>query len=296
MERLVREAVSRGAPAAVVASSGNAAVAAASAACRHSLPLLAVVPSTLPNTSLRSLHVRGAAVVQYGADPGDAYLLARHLASRFDLYELASTFYASGTEYACRDIGHEIIEQLGEVPEAISAAISVGPVLVGCGNGIYERTRRRPALLGGQAAGCAPIAAAFERGDNEVAPWTAPITTTARSIADPLRAYPEEGSFCLRELRASGGFALAWSDEELLDARTRLVRVDGVDIETASAAALLAAEAWSGDKPVVAILTGADRSTSTSGAPAVDINEFADKAGLAELPEVVNAWTSHSPL
>lgn len=297
MARLADEAVDQEAPGAIVASSGNAAVAAAAACLQRGLPLLVVVPATIDDAKLRPLRLRGTAVIRHGQDPSDSYALARFLADRYHLRELASTFHSSGTEYACRQIGHEIAGQLPVPPVAVAAAISVGPVLIGTGNGIVEAGGRPPALLGAQAAGCAPIAAAFAEEAEEVTPWAAPVETAAGSIADRVSGYPEEATYALRAIRSSGGTIRAWSDEDLQGFRELLATTDGVDVELASAAALGAALDWRGSGPVVAVMTGAGwRDTLMSDRPLADpgTERFQMLTGIDDLHEEVDRWKNSS--
>jgi threonine synthase len=297
MAHLAGEAVDQGFPGAIVASSGNAAVAASAACLQRGLPLLVVVPATLDDAKLRPLRLRGTALLRHGQDPSEAYALARFLAERFGLKELASTFHSSGTEYACREIGREILAQLGQAPRAVAAAISVGPVLIGTGNGVVEAGGALPALLAGQAAGCAPIAAAFASAAERVAPWTAPVETSAGSIADRLSGYAHEATFALEAIRSSGGSVNAWADDDLHRYRELLATTDGIDVELASAAALGAALDWRGSGPVVAVLTGAgwrDTLTGDRPLPNTDTEAFQLAAGIENLHEEVEQWTNSS--
>lgn len=294
MALLAEEAVAAGARGAVVASSGNAAVAASAACLQRGLPLLVVVPTTIDPAKLRPLALRGTPVLRFGTDPSEAYGLARHLADRFGLQELASTFHSSGTELACRDIGHEVVAQLGVPPAAIAAAVSVGPVLVGAGNGVREAAGRTPALLAAQAAGCAPIVAAHDRGDDAVRPWTDPVTTAAGSIADRLTGYADEATHLLERIRETGGTATAYTDRELQELRSRLARHDGIDVELSSAAAIGAALAWTGAGPLVAVTTGAGWRDTLLGDATDDLpglEGFAASTGIDELTEEVARWT-----
>jgi threonine synthase len=295
MEALVRDAVAGDAPGAVVASSGNAAVAAAHACRREDLPLLALVPSATPTIKLAPLRLRGVPVVAIDGDPSTAYAAAGALAQEFGLTELPSTFKASGTELACRSIGHEVVAQLEGTPVAVSAAISVGPVLVGTANGIQEAASAPPAMLGAQASGCAPIARAFTAGDDKVLPWEEPIATSAGSIADRLTGYAHEGTFTAAATRASGGWVRAWSDADLHRARRELAELDGLDVELASAAAVLAAQAWDGDGPVVGVLTGNGIRDTLEGVDVptdpAPLDDFTARAGIDDVLEVLAPWT-----
>lgn len=259
MGTLVAEAVEDGASGAVVASSGNAAVAAASHCARAGLPLLVVVPERVPAPILDMVGLRGAAVLRVGEGPAAVHHLAKLISERFQLPNLASTFGASGCEFACRSIGYEIADQMEQRPIAtLAASVSVGPVLLGAARGIIESGRTTPRLVAGQAAGCAPIAKAFATGSQEVRPWEDPVTTRATSIADRLTGYAPEATYFLNQVRASGGIVDAASDDELQEIRSMLASHDGLDVELSSCAAVAALRRSGMAGPdAVCILTGA---------------------------------------
>jgi threonine synthase len=280
MDVLVREAVADGAPGAVVASSGNAAVAAASHCARAGLPLLVLVPEQVPAPILAMVQLRGATVLRAGEGPAAVHHLAKLVSEKYRLPNLASTFGASGCEWSCRAIGHEISAQLPhrEVT-ALAASVSVGPVLLGAAHGMSEAGRPFPRMIAGQAAGCAPIAAAFADGRDEVLPWEGPVQTRATSIADRLTGYAPEGTFFLNRVRASHGTVSAADDTELRDVRSMLARYDGLDVELSSCAALAALRrSGLGGEKAVCILTGAGvKETLTAADPVAEspgIEEF----------------------
>jgi threonine synthase len=220
MHVLVEEAVRRGARGAVVASSGNAAIAASASCAATGLPLLILVPTTTAAERTLPSELRGAAVIRTGDDPSEVFSLAAELAAKFDLADLASTFASPGCEWACRQIGWELSEQVAEEINTVICPISVGPVLVGTGHGLVEAGRRLPALVGVQASACAPIVAAFEGGLERVEPWVGPVTTRAVAIADRLRGYAGDGTYTLAEIRRSGGLALSVDDHEIEEMRS----------------------------------------------------------------------------
>jgi threonine synthase len=280
MEVLVREAVADGATGAVVASSGNAAVAAASHCARAGLPLLVLVPEQVPTPILAMVQLRGATVLRAGEGPAAVHHLAKLVSEKYRLPNLASTFGASGCEWACRAIGHEISAQLPRREViALAASVSVGPVLLGAAHGMSEAGRPFPRMIAGQAAGCAPIAAAFADGKDEVLPWEGPVQTRATSIADRLTGYAPEGTFFLDRVRASRGTVSAADDAELRDVRSMLARYDGLDVELSSCAALAALRrSGLGGEKAVSVLTGAGvKETLTAADPITEspgIEEF----------------------
>ncbi|WP_157943893.1 pyridoxal-phosphate dependent enzyme [Blastococcus atacamensis] len=304
MRVLVREAIEVGARGAVVASSGNAAVAAAAACAREGLPLLVLVPDAVSPAAVAMVRLRGGAVVRAGEGPAAVHGLASRLATAFGLPNLASTFGAAGCEWACRGIGHEVHAQLGSQRVVrLAASISVGPVLLGAGTGLAEAGRPPIELVAGQAAGCAPIARAFDEGADEVLPWTGPAPTAALAIADRLTGYADEASYALGRIRASGGVVGAATDEEMLLMREAFARYDGLDVELASCAApAVLARLGLADPETVCVLTGAGtketlsrptEDASTDGEPSV--GSFAERAGTGPaLVEEVTAWVHSS--
>jgi len=89
-----------------------------------------------------------------------------------------------------------------------------------------------PRLVGVQAAGCAPIVRAFDAGADTAAPWE-----NAHTIAAGIRVPAALGDFLiLRALRASGGFALAVTDEKIDAARTHVAARDGLLLSPEGAA------------------------------------------------------------
>jgi threonine synthase len=304
MRVLVAEAVDAGATGAVVASSGNAAVAAAWACARHDLPLLVLVPDAVSPAAVAMVRLRGAVVVQAGEGPAAVHGLAARLSTGFGLPNLASTFGAAGCEWACRGIGAELAQQLGERSiSRLAASISVGPVLVGAARGLAEAGRPDVALVAGQAAGCAPIARGFEEDAPNVSPWTGPATTAALAIADRLTGYADEGTYALWRIRDSQGLAGAATDAEMAELRDAFARYDGIDVELASCAApaVLARERLAGPG-TVCILTGAgtkETLTRLAGTPADElpaaVGTFARRAGIGPaLIEEVTAWVHGS--
>lgn len=300
MRVLVQDAASTGIHGAVVASSGNAAVAASSACARAGLPLLVLVPNSVSPTAVRMVAQRGATVVRAGEGPAAVHGLAARLAQEYGLANLASTFGAAGCEWACRAIGHEIAEQVAGPVARVFASISVGPVLIGAGNGLVEAARPLPALVGAQAVECGPIAAAYAEGAESVSPWTGTATTAALAIADRLTGYADEATFALKEIRKSGGSVGAVTDDEMLAVRRDLARYDGLDVELASCAAPALLRAEGGDREgVVCILTGAGYketlAASAVSVPNGTVEEFVARAEVdARLLEEVESWVRSS--
>jgi len=297
MRVLVGEAAGSGLRGAVVASSGNAAVAASAACAEAGLPLLVLIPAQTPPERVAPAALRGATVVRVPREISSVHALAGRLAGAFGLANLSSTFAAPGCEWACRQIGRELAEQLDRPVDVLVAPVSAGPVLVGAGRGLAEATGVLPVLVAAQASGCAPIAEAFDAGRAEVRPWTRPIATRAAAIADPLVAYPQDGTFTLAQVKAGGGFAAAVTDEELTAMRRELAVRDGADAELSSCAApavwRLAGRTGLG-ATVVCLLTGNGLKDTLTGPqePGPSVAGYAEATGAGtRLAEEVQRWT-----
>jgi threonine synthase len=91
-----------------------------------------------------------------------------------------------------------------------------------------------------QAAGCAPIARAFEEGAENVTAWSDPPDTIATAIADPLRGYEDDGTLTLRVVRETEGVALTVTDDAIRKAIRRLAELEGVFAEPSGAVPLAA--------------------------------------------------------
>ncbi len=234
-ELLVREP---DCPGVVVPSSGNAAVSAAALCARHGLPMVAIVPVSVPVERLAPVLSRGGFVVRAGEGPSQSYALADRLSEMLGFFRLYSTFASPWAEWGCRAIGRELAGQLGADITKVVAPVSAGPVLVGLANGLREAGLPVPPLVAVQAAGCAPIARAFAAGQDRVEPWMGDVSTRAAAIADRLTGYPQDGTRVLDAVRASKGRVEAVSDDELAAARTALLRCDGLDAEFSACAGI----------------------------------------------------------
>ena len=122
--------------------------------------------------------------------------------------------------------------------------------------GLIERTPVR--FVGGQAAGCAPVAAAFAAGSDVIEPVRTP-DTIVRSLAI---GNPADGRYSVELARATGGSIEAIPDAATAAAIRQVATLEGIYPETAGGVTLAAAEAARrsgvirpGDE-VVALLTG----------------------------------------
>ncbi len=112
-------------------------------------------------------------------------------------------------------------------------------------------------MNGAQAAGCSPVAQAFEAGQDVCRPVKPDTIAKSLAIGDPA-----DGPYALDLARRSGGSIDAVTDEEILDGIRLLAETAGIFTETAGGVttAVLAKLAERGDigpdERVVLVITG----------------------------------------
>ena len=269
-DRLVSVAVTRavedGDAGIVCASTGNAGASAAAYAARAGLPCIVCVPASAPAPKLRQIQAYGAHFVAVHGNYSDAWSVADELQRRGGWANVTTTYQNPFGVSGLRTVAYELLDAMASVPDAVFVPTGSGPLVRGVHWGYEEAVRfgqadRVPALVAVQASGCAPIVRAFESGDDRVEVWDSPDTKAA-GIADPLDGYAEDGTYTLSVLRASDGWAVGVSDDEIRSAVEDLATTCGVFAEMSGAAGLagLRASLASGrlkpDATVVVLVTG----------------------------------------
>ena len=142
-------------------------------------------------------------------------------------------------------MGYEVAEQMDwEIPDAIVCPTGGGEGLIGMWKAFQEMERlgwiggKRPKMIAVQAAGCAPIVRAFEESQPR-----SRFFENAHTVAAGLRVPKTLGDFLVLEgVRASGGTAIAVTDDEMLDAGIHLAAEEGIYAAPEGAACVAAAE------------------------------------------------------
>jgi threonine synthase len=142
-------------------------------------------------------------------------------------------------------MGYEVAEQFGwKLPDAIFYPTGGGVGMIGMWKAFAEMEAlgwigaQRPKMIAVQVEGCQPVVRAFHRGEARSQFWE-----NAATVAAGLRVPKPLGDFLILEtVRASGGTALAVSDEELLDAGAQLAREEGIFAAPEGAACVAALE------------------------------------------------------
>ncbi|HEV8683068.1 MAG TPA: threonine synthase [Actinomycetota bacterium] len=247
------------------ASTGNLANAVAAHAAAAGLRAVILVPAGLEAGKIASTAVYGAALIEVDGTYDDANRLSGEAADEFGwafVNVSLRPYYVEGS----KTIAFETAEQLGwRAPDHVVVPVASGALLTRVGKGFRDlheagllEEEPNVRVSGAQAAGCGPVAEAFERGTEEIRPVRYP-DTIAKSLAI---GDPADGVYALREVRSSSGAVAAVSDEEIVEAVGLLARTEGLFTETAGGVtvATLSRLAVAGvirpDETVVAYITG----------------------------------------
>jgi threonine synthase len=230
-----------GARSLVAPSAGNAGGALAAYGARAGLPVRVYVPRDTPPLLVDEMRGYGADVMLVEGLIDDAGRLAAEYARESGAFNVA-TFREPYRVEGKKTMGYELIEQLGSAPGTIVYPTGGGTGLVAMWKAFGELQRigwigkERPAMIAVQAEGCAPIVAAFKRGD-ECASRVENATTRMWGLRVPSGIGDR---LSLRALRESGGSALAVGDCAAEDAARDLHRREAIDATVEGGAALAA--------------------------------------------------------
>jgi len=246
------------------ASTGNLAGATAAAAAALGMTAYVFVPADLEPAKIEHALAYGATVVPIDGTYDDVNRLCLQVADEtgwgFVNVNLRP-YYAEGS----KTLAFEIAESLGwRSPDVVVGPIASGAMFTRLARGFEELAdagliEARPIrFVGGQAAGCAPVATAWASGADEVTPVREP-DTFVRSLAI---GNPADGRYSVELARASGGSIEAIPDEATAESIRQIVQLEGIYTETAGGVTVAAAAAArrrgvirEGDE-VVALLTG----------------------------------------
>ena len=228
---------------AVIASTGNAAVAYAAAAARAGIKLWVFMTSLVPQEKLREAALFGAEVIRVSGNYDQTKQIASQFAQRRHLL-----FDRGATSIPAREsmktIAYEIIEQLGwRTPDWYLQAVSGGLGPLGVYQGFKELfnmglINKIPKLAIIQAEGCAPMVQAFKAG-KDVAEAVIPSTNIIiLSTGDPGKSY----TYLWKLTQQFGGVMESVTDTEAFAAMRKLAKSEGMAVEPATAVAFAGLE------------------------------------------------------
>ena len=243
-------------------STGNLANAVAARAAAEGLEAAVFCPADLEPEKLTATAAYGATIYAVAGSYDDCSRLTIELS-----FELPWAFvnvglrsyYAEGS----KTLAYEIAEQLDwSLPDVVACPIASGALFSKVNQGFSDLLElglaegRLPRLVGGQAAGCAPVAAAFADGGivRPVRP-----ESIARSLAI---GNPADGDLAVATARTTGGAIHAVAEDAVGENMGLLAETTGVFGETAAGVTLgalrqaIAAGEVGPDDRVVLLVTG----------------------------------------
>lgn len=250
---------------AACASTGNLANSVAAHAARAGMASIVFVPEDLERAKIVTTAIYGGVLVAVRGSYDDVNRLCAELTSEHPAWAFANvnlrSYYAEGS----KTLAFEMAEQLGwRAPDHVVVPVGSGSQLTKVAKGFQELGKvglldevPEVRISGAQAAGCSPVATAFEQGTDAIRPVRP--QTIAKSLAI---GNPADGWYALQAVRNSGGALAAVTDAEVLEAIGLLARSEGIFAETAGGVtiATLAKLAQQGvvrsDERVVAIVSG----------------------------------------
>jgi len=251
MTAAITQAVHEGSKTVICASTGNTAASAAAYAARAGLRCLVLVPEgKIALGKLAASLAYGAEVISIDGSFDDALDMVREIVNRqpITLVNSVNPWRIEGQKTGA----FEICDQLGGIaPDWHCLPVGNAGNITSYWLGYKQYDKGLPRILGGQAAGSAPIV-------------LGKIVEKPETIATAIRiGNPARWRQALEALDESGGIITAVSDEKILESWQMLAKMEGVFVEPASATgvAALKQQIEEGEidprgKTAVCILTG----------------------------------------
>ncbi len=232
----------------VIASAGNAGIAAALAAARLGKACTVVVPETAPHTKVAAMWSHGAEVLWHGTTYGEALQHATELAAEraallLHGYDQPAVVAGVGV------VGLELEEQVRGRPPVLAAVGGGGLVA-----GIAAALGRRRQVIGVEPEGAAILRAALDA--------RRPVDILGSGVTVDTLGPTRIGDIALDVARRHGVRSLLVSDDAIGAAREYLWREFRILVELAGAAALAAVHSGAyvpapDERPVI-VLCGAN--------------------------------------
>ncbi|MFB7717760.1 threonine/serine dehydratase [Nocardia sp. NPDC056100] len=237
----------------VIASGGNAGIAAALASSLRGLSCTVVVPESAPHTKVAAMWSHGAEVLWHGTTYAEAHRYASQLARerkamQLHAYDLPAIVAGAGV------VGLEIEEQVRGRPPVL-VAVGGGGLVAGISVAIGLRGR----VIGVEPQGAPTLHKALAAGR--------PVDVDVSSVASDALGANRIGDIAMEVAQRYAVRSLLVSDDAIVMAREYLWREFRIVVEPAGATALAAIQSGAyvpaaGERPVV-VLCGANTDLAT---------------------------------
>ena len=223
-------------------TNGNAGAALAAYCSAADIETYVFCPEDTPKVNIDEIAFQGANTFLangYINDCGRIVGEGKQVMDWFDTSTLKEPYRIEGK----KTMGLELAEQLDwQLPDVILYPTGGGTGLIGMWKAFDELEAigwigsKRPRMVAVQAEGCAPIVKAFDEGTRHAEPWV-----DAHTIASGIRVPVAIGDFMILDaVRASDGFAVAVSDEDINVAHQECAKKEGILLCPEGAATLAA--------------------------------------------------------
>ncbi|MGZ4400270.1 MAG: threonine synthase [Gaiellaceae bacterium] len=220
-------------------STGNLANAVAARAAAEGIDAAVFVPAGLEPEKLAGTAAYGATIYSVNGSYDDVSRLTVELSFELERWAFVNVglraYYAEGS----KTLAFEIAEQLGwRLPSAVVSPIASGALFSRLRKGFEQLALvglvedSLPKLVGAQAEGCSPVAAAFEA-ERPVTPVRPDSLCSSLAIGSPA-----DGDVAVETARASGGSIHAVPERQIAENVALLARTTGVWGEAATGVAL----------------------------------------------------------
>ena len=227
-----------------IPTNGNAGAAMAAYASQAGIKSTVFCPEDTPDINIREIQSLGAETYLVNGlinDCGKIVGEGKEVVGWFDVSTLKEPYRIEGK----KTMGLELAEQLNwKLPDVIFYPTGGGTGLIGMWKAFLELRElgwikgKLPRMVAVQAEGCAPIVKAWENGEEH-----APLWENAHTKAAGIRVPIAVGDFLIvRAVNESKGFAIAISDEEIMNTRDRVANTDGCFLCPEGAATMSAFE------------------------------------------------------
>lgn len=242
---------------AVIASTGNVAIAYSAYAARAGIKLWAFLTSLVPAEKMREVALYGTQVIKVTGSYDQAKLVAAEFARQRGLYIDTGARSIPCIE-SMKTLAFEICEQLtyqrdGAMlpistqlsdpwhhPDWYIQSVSGGMGPIGVSKGFAELQKmglitKIPKIGIVQVDGCAPMAQAWKQGRETAEPVVSPRTLISTlATGDPGRSY----SLLRNLILTNGGTMESVSDQDAFSAMHFLAKMEGISVEPATAVAV----------------------------------------------------------
>ncbi|WP_322797251.1 threonine synthase [Tepidiforma sp.] len=259
------------------ASTGNLANSVSAHAAAAGMEAVVFIPHDLELGKVLGSSIYGPTLVKVRGNYDAVNRLCAELAGSYNWAFVnvnVRPYYSEGS----KTLGFEVAEQLGwRAPDHCVVPIASGSLFVKIRKGLQELWKTglidepKTRMSGAQAAGCSPVATAWQEGSMNFRPQRP--NTIAKSLAI---GNPADGYYSLVQLKETGGACGSVTDEEIVAGMKLLAETEGIFAETAGGVTVASLKqlAEQGrihpDELTVAFITGAGFKTVEAVAEALN--------------------------